>query len=62
MIGQSIRLFRIAGIDVGVHVSWLLIFASAGLPVVDIARRLPGERAQSGPGGDSDGRGPEVRA
>jgi len=26
MLGNSIRLFRIAGIDVGVHVSWLVIF------------------------------------
>ncbi len=26
MLGNSVRLFRIAGIDVGVHVSWLVIF------------------------------------
>ena len=26
MLGNSIRLFRIAGIDVGVHISWLVIF------------------------------------
>lgn len=26
MLGNSIRLFRIAGIDVGIHVSWLVIF------------------------------------
>ena len=26
MLGNSIRLFRVAGIDVGVHVSWLVIF------------------------------------
>lgn len=26
MIGNSVRLFRIAGIDIGVHVSWLVIF------------------------------------
>jgi Zn-dependent protease/CBS domain-containing protein len=26
MLGNSIRLFRIAGIDIGVHVSWLVIF------------------------------------
>jgi Zn-dependent protease/CBS domain-containing protein len=27
VIGQSFRLFRVFGIDVGIHVSWLLIFA-----------------------------------
>jgi Zn-dependent protease/CBS domain-containing protein len=27
MLGNSIRLFRIAGIDVGVHISWFVIFA-----------------------------------
>ena len=26
MLGNSVRLFRIAGIDVGVHMSWLVIF------------------------------------
>jgi Zn-dependent protease len=26
MVGSSVRLFRVAGIDVGVHVSWLVIF------------------------------------
>jgi Zn-dependent protease/CBS domain-containing protein len=27
MLGNSIRLFRVAGIDVGVHISWFVIFA-----------------------------------
>jgi Zn-dependent protease/CBS domain-containing protein len=27
MLGNSIRLFRIAGIDVGIHISWFVIFA-----------------------------------
>jgi Zn-dependent protease/CBS domain-containing protein len=27
MLGNSVRLFRIAGIDVGVHISWFVIFA-----------------------------------
>jgi Zn-dependent protease len=26
MLGNSIRLFRVAGIDIGVHISWLVIF------------------------------------
>src|SRR6266542_2450770 len=48
MLGNSIRLFRVAGIDVGVHVSWLVIFAlvtwslAVGVfPVQDTLKGLP---------------------
>jgi Zn-dependent protease/CBS domain-containing protein len=49
MLGNSIRLFRIAGIDVGVHISWLVIFGlvtwSLAVGVFPTADGLQGQPA-----------------
>ena len=36
MLGNSVRLFAIRGIEVGVHASWLVVF---GLVTYPLARR-----------------------